>query len=222
MHYIDHLEQCHRQWYGRARAHPEILAELHDPRSQLQDQEGDEPVSWIDALNERLCALEEKAQVVARATGPGIIGEGRGGSSRPPVTLRQTQSGGGSTVPVVVPPLTYGGYLESVYGPDSAREGFPTIGAHQSYYTSGAGHQAVPPFGADDPSYHAPDLRPSDSSVIGGGGYQSLYGTDLAREAMGPPPMRARLPSRLIPMVAPNVTPNESDAGDVVDDPTPE
>lgn len=238
VHYLQHLEQCHRKWYGRAKAHPEILAELQNPR-QFRD-EGDKPVPWIDALNDRLCALERRAERVTQAVRPAIEeggdggggddgddgsddggdddGSGGGGSSRPPVTLHQGQSAGGSTVPAVVPPFTFEDYLESLYDPDSAREGVPAVGFYQNYHTPGAGYEGVlpfgigPPFGAD-PSYDAPNLHRQDVSVLGGY-HQSLYGTDLARGAMGPPPVPARLQSHRIPLIAPNVTPNGSDAGD--------
>lgn len=222
VHYIEHLDQCHRRWYTRAKAHPEILAELHNPRHR-RDQEGDKSVPWIDALNEQLCALESRVERVAQAMEPAIGGgDGGGGgvgSSRPPVTLRQGQSAGGSTVPLVVPPLTFDAYLESVYGPNWAHEGVPAIGAHQNYYTPDAGRQGVPSLGAADPSYHAPNLQPQDSSMLGGY-HQILYDTYLAREAMGPPTVPARLQSRRSFLVAPNVTPNGSDAGDG-DDLTP-
>lgn len=190
VHFLEHLEKCHRKWYSRAKAHPQILMELHNPR-QIRDQ-SDKPLPWGTALDLQLRALERRAQRVAQARG--TTGGGVGGLVGP---------GPGSTRTIT--------HSDGQPRDNTVPQGNFLIPAYQPYYPQNAVYGGFPWFGANLSDY-APNVQHAQARGFPPaiGAYQGFYGTDLARTAVGPPSEPPMFHSRAMPVRGPNVSPSGS------------
>lgn len=236
VHFLDHLAQCHRKWYQRAKVHPQMLRELHNPR-QIRDRRG-ESIPWITALDFRLRFLERKAQRIALARGRGGGGEGGGievGSSRR-ITISQrylrnnTVPESSSSIPTYQPYYPHGQpgnntapegifstpTYQSYYAPgqpgnSTISEGNFSIPTYQPYYPQNAVYGGVPSFGAD-PSDYAPNVQHNLAygSPTTFGPYPNFYNSALARTGMAPRIRPPTFPSRAMAVRGPNVSPSGS------------